>query len=394
MPLPVKGYIIRRSRKGWQLTRKPWYIFCILVVGIAVYILTIGLFAFVLHARMERSNKNLFFSLAARRDDVTFLLTPAPYHTWIDEEGCSWSKNASHMLVTFIKSRAINSKRRELMRRTWNGVCHMNGWNFKAVYLIGRTDSEHVTNLLLEEQARYSDLLQYDGPDDYVNMPLKVLAGMEWASRNLPPNVHYGSADDDFLVDVGRFTAYYASVTANTSAERQIFIRNQTADPRRVKAERWRPCAPGTPGCMERPLTNRTDLDPVPIMCLFRRGDREQVNRKKGSKWFVSRKVYALDEYPRYCHGGMYLMPLLLSNILLHASHTAPILRLDDVWLTGILRERAGIPDYMVADLEPLALHYGPRERRQDLYKVMEHDWAPMLANMTRDHPHTCKCRL
>ncbi len=72
------------------------------------------------------------------------------------------------MLVTFIKSRAINGKRRELMRRTWNGVCHMNGWNFKAVYLIGRAENEHVTSLLLEEQARYSDLLQYDGPDDYV----------------------------------------------------------------------------------------------------------------------------------------------------------------------------------------------------------------------------------
>ena len=218
-------------------------------------------------------------------------------------------------------------------------------------------------------------------------MPSKVLAGMEWASKNLDSQTFYASADDDFLVDLGRFTSMFGETLRNASIERNQFIKNQTT------AINLKPCKENRNCSLYQ--SNRTDLDPVPIFCLFRRGDREPVNRKKGSKWFVSHKVYKSDIYPRYCHGGMYVMSMTLLNLLLNASYNAPILRLDDVWITGILRQRAGIPDYLVANLEPTAFHYGPKEIKHDLYEIMTRDWQPMLGNLTNSYRNDmCKCEL
>jgi len=71
-------------------------------------------------------------------------------------------------MVTFVKSKIDYHRRRELLRRTWGSVNYLNGAKFESVYLMGYSSNKHAKALLDEEEARYNDLLQYEGPDDYV----------------------------------------------------------------------------------------------------------------------------------------------------------------------------------------------------------------------------------
>ena len=71
-------------------------------------------------------------------------------------------------MVVFVKSKIDFYKRREFLRRTWGAVNYLNGTKFELVFLMGKTNNKHAKALLDEEEARYGDLLQYDGPDDYV----------------------------------------------------------------------------------------------------------------------------------------------------------------------------------------------------------------------------------
>ena len=70
--------------------------------------------------------------------------------------------------MTFVKSKIDYFKRREFLRRSWGSVNYLNGAKFESVYLMGYSGNKYAKALLDEEQSRYDDLLQYDGPDDYV----------------------------------------------------------------------------------------------------------------------------------------------------------------------------------------------------------------------------------
>ena len=70
-------------------------------------------------------------------------------------------------MVTFIKSKIDYYKRREFIRRTWGAINYLNGAKFENVFIIGKSKDPYVKMLLDEEEARYGDLLQFDGPDSY-----------------------------------------------------------------------------------------------------------------------------------------------------------------------------------------------------------------------------------
>lgn len=70
-------------------------------------------------------------------------------------------------LVVFIKSSVGNARHREILRRTWALWGYVDGGRFATVFVIGKAHSQTANALLEEEKNRYSDILHYDGPDDY-----------------------------------------------------------------------------------------------------------------------------------------------------------------------------------------------------------------------------------
>uniref|UniRef100_H2YYE7 Hexosyltransferase n=2 Tax=Ciona savignyi TaxID=51511 RepID=H2YYE7_CIOSA len=275
-------------------------------------------------------------------------------------EACSKEKKANWTLVTFIKSKVDNFKRRELMRKTWPSINFLNGARFETVFLLGKTEDKVTIALLDEEHERYGDLLQFSGPDEYDKMPYKVLSGMEWATYNLDKDFLYGSADDDFLVNIETLVE---NVTAILNWTKWEALQNGTFDYR----------------------------DRVPLMCMFVKGEAEQPMRNPGLKWYVSFDEYRPLIYPPYCHGGLYVTSVPVATRLWNESRTAPMLRLDDVWITGILRRRMNFSDDLVYKMPKLAKHFGTVNEK--VTKVMTAEWETMFESF-ENKSTLCTCVL
>ena len=114
-----------------------------------------------------------FTSFVKRRTNATFAATPGTISESIACTDCP----VQHTLVMVVKSKAANAEKREFLRRTWASVSYLNGWHFKTVYLIGLPKLDSEAALLAEEQARYDDLLLFNGSDKYYDLPYKVSEG-------------------------------------------------------------------------------------------------------------------------------------------------------------------------------------------------------------------------
>lgn len=66
-------------------------------------------------------------------------------------------------------------------------------------------------------------------------------------------------------------------------------------------------------------------------------------DRNKNSKWYVTRQEYAPDKYPHYCSGFFLLMTADVIRPLYNASFHNKFFWIDDVWMTGILREKTNV---------------------------------------------------
>ncbi|OQR67704.1 beta-1 [Tropilaelaps mercedesae] len=80
---------------------------------------------------------------------------------------------------------------------------------------------------------------------------------------------------------------------------------------------------------------------PNRIHCLVWR--RVRVARRFTSKWFVSKREYALPYYPPYCGGLAYIIPRSLLLPLIDASYNVPFFWIDDVYATGLLARQAHV---------------------------------------------------
>ena len=145
-------------------------------------------------------------------------------------------------------------------------------------------------------------------------MPIKVASAMHWASGNLAKDDIYASADDDFVVD-------YASVL--DFLEYQIKLREYQEKQRT--------------GINKPKRSIRMDL---PIYCVYYLDNVKGPDRNKKSKWFVNETEYALNRYPPYCGGGFYVMSVAMTQELYRISRITKALSMDDVWVTGILRQK------------------------------------------------------
>ena len=70
-------------------------------------------------------------------------------------------------MVTFIKSKASNTKVRKFLRRTWTSIKYTKNGILFYVFVIGRPSSNETLKLIKEESNRYEDILMFNGPDDY-----------------------------------------------------------------------------------------------------------------------------------------------------------------------------------------------------------------------------------
>ena len=183
----------------------------------------------------------------------------------------------------------------------------------------------------------------------------KTLGGMQWVIENFPDKDFYTSCDDDFTINLG-------GVVNKVNEFRTLFTERKWPD--------------------------------FPILCVYKTRIADGPDRREWSKYYISTDEYKWPNYPDYCLGGAYTTSVGVVRQLYEISHFVDLLKMDDVWITGILRKRLGMPSqYIKAINPPLAFHHfgygnrGIKERK----KFIESEWKKMFD--TFKTKNVCKCK-
>ena len=98
-------------------------------------------------------------------------------------------------------------------------------------------------------------------------------------------------------------------------------------------------------------ILNKLQATPSMQVGIYGMVDRKSprvVSRK--SKWFTTKKEYPGTIYPDFCRGFAYLVSTQWVPNLYKATETERFLWLDDVYVTGILAEKASVPRYELSE--------------------------------------------
>ena len=146
---------------------------------------------------------------------------------------------------------------------------------------------------------------------------------MQWAIEKLPSNFFFTKIDDDVLVDV---YAFKMAVDENLA---------MLEDP----ANGW---------------------PQFPIICTYSRRPRYgHVVRNRNNKNYVPHKMYRWPGYPSFCRGPMYTTRMdTVTDLYKEAFHSPMLHTVEDAWVTGILRQRLGMPDEMLVSLRQRVAHH------------------------------------
>jgi hypothetical protein len=181
------------------------------------------------------------------------------------------------------------------MRQTWasNDIK-----SIVNVFFVIAVPKEEKTQKDLESEAFVNkDMIQFGFQDSYYNVTLKHFALLRWAHENCLHSKYILKTDDDIIVNV------------------------------------------------EHLLKNMHSLKKGITGFLLRGA---HVIRGIENKWFMPEYIYPDPVYPEYVNGPGYVMTKNIIKLLLDVlkEYSGPVLDIDDVFITGVLAEKAGVERY------------------------------------------------
>lgn len=237
-----------------------------------------------------------------------------------------------------VHSKPDHFSRRALIRQTWGSVKEIEGWRIKVIFLLGqvndhppinhrskqmnfnkqrtfdinsneleRKNSNNTTSqdipmqaLIQEESNAFGDIIQGNFADTYTNLPYKHLMGYKWiheSCQHKPKLVV--KADDDVFIEIYHLFYFVSAIYGESPQDSLI-------------------------------------CDVIPA------GTTPQ----KAGKWMDNSYEFLTDTYPKYCSGSAYLITPSLIPKFLKASSSISKFWIDDIYVTGMLREALGISPF------------------------------------------------
>lgn len=199
-------------------------------------------------------------------------------------------------LLILVKSSIGHFDRRQAIRNRWRlidpGAVSVN-------FLVGKNDQNQIDEDLLKEAHQYNDLIIGDFHDTYRNLTAKSTLALQWSNELCSNFESLLLVDDDIQLQLQLILSALRS-------------RNQ-----------------------ERLVDQ--------VHCLHQFQPKPRALRS--GKWKVTEEQYDKTIYPASCTGPAILMSNRVVNILDDtAKKTNSDFPIDDVYISGILREKAGLP--------------------------------------------------
>ena len=207
---------------------------------------------------------------------------------------CPAVKGQGIFVLAMVGSGFPNAKARQAIRDTWLQSSHpIANVTVKRIFVFGTTTNRTLQKLVSDESIAHQDIIQGDFKDAYDNLTLKTMFMIEWAHEHCKVADYVLKLDDDAYVNMKTLPEYL----------------------------------------LHNPL-RRTFLG------YYLTGIRPQ--RSRVMKWFVPKTVYPGTVYPDFVAGWAYALSCDMLSELIQASKTMPYLRLEDIYLTGLVRDKIG----------------------------------------------------
>lgn len=220
------------------------------------------------------------------------------------EKTCDTFDTSTKKLLIFIASSADHFSQRKVIRETWGLKLLQDAYNYRIVFLLGKGDAQ-TQNLIVHEGYRYGDLVQINLTESFRNLGRKSVAGLQWSKFYCKNADFVMKTDDDILVHVPNL------LIAVSSAPNQDSLLL----------------------CHENRMRK-----------ILRKELLDQVALPPGyHKYEVLENELPGDYYPPYCSGMAYVFSNSVRDRLLEASQATPVFFIEDVYLTGFCRHKAGI---------------------------------------------------
>lgn len=240
------------------------------------------------------------------------------FHFTVNPKLCVQNGSKPVFLV-LVQSAVKNFERRALVRDTWGSECGRKGSAANALcrlgFVLGTSSDPVLEHKVREEASRYGDLVRSDFADSYYNLSLSTVTAMRWAHQHCSDYRYLVKADDDAFVNLAALRDYLAA----------------------------------------RPTQRRKA-----IYGYLMKGFRP--NRNKASKWFTSPQLFAKARLPDFVSGFAYVVTRDAVQPLYAAAQVTPMFPFEDVYVTGMCRERARGSEAVV--LEGVAKFFNHRKRK------------------------------
>ncbi|XP_078485339.1 beta-1,3-galactosyltransferase 1-like [Ciona intestinalis] len=230
-------------------------------------------------------------------------------------------------LMNFILSSSENFELRQTIRKTAGSLTYVNNLYMKHIFVVAKSSEEIVNRKIVDESENFRDILFINYVDSYREIMCKSHAILQWSSENVPSHYFISKSDDDVRI---------SGLTLSNHITRIINV-NMTAP-------------------MESQILSeslRVAMDKFPILCGHTLVKNAIPCRDEGSPYYLSFEEYKDNIFPTYCNGAMYVMSVPMTKRLLSVIRTDEINRMEDVWVTGILRSKLGNGDKNIVKIKP-----------------------------------------
>ncbi|XP_022254990.1 beta-1,3-galactosyltransferase 5-like [Limulus polyphemus] len=205
---------------------------------------------------------------------------------------CGADEGSAFLLLVLVVSRPLNMEARNAIRETWGKDLKDKG--AKLGFVLGFPTVDSLQRKLLQENSVHKDLIQGNFLDTYFNLSIKTLALLRWASLFCSKVKFVLKSDDDMFIN-------------SRALLKVVKTRNDTRTILGLLAHKWPP------------------------------------HRNKKSKWYVPPEIYPYEYYPDFLAGPAYLISGDATSLLYAARESTVFFYLEDVYITGILAEKAGV---------------------------------------------------
>ncbi|CAN7997066.1 unnamed protein product, partial [Ixodes hexagonus] len=211
------------------------------------------------------------------------------YRLTINPRLCSGKTRRN--LIVLVQSASKNFERRNAVRATWASPAKDPSSGVRLGFVLGTPSKTSLKDKVLRETDKHRDIIMSNFRESYYNLSLSTVTLLRWAAQNCAGYGYLVKADDDAFLNLTGLRDYLS----------------------------------------DKPKTNS-------IFGYLMRGFRP--NRRPKSKWYTPPDLYNKSRLPDFVSGFTYVITADVVPKLYAAAKETPMFPFEDVYVTGMCRER------------------------------------------------------